>query len=91
MIRHSRPVQALAIGLAALAGYVNAIAFIETGGFFVSFMSGNTKRLGVGLAHNRVAAAIAFGLIGFFVCGATAASLAGTGRASCAVLSFFRS
>lgn len=77
MIRHSRPVQALAIGLAALAGYVDAIAFIESGGFFVSFMSGNTTRLGVGLADNAGAAAIAFGLIGCFVFGVTTASLIG--------------
>jgi uncharacterized membrane protein YoaK (UPF0700 family) len=77
MIHHSRSVQALAIGLAALAGYVDAIAYIETGGFFVSFMSGNTTRLGVGLAHRLEAAAIAFGLIGCFITGVTAASLLG--------------
>jgi uncharacterized membrane protein YoaK (UPF0700 family) len=77
MIRHSRAVQTLAIGLAALAGYVDAIAYIETGGFFVSFMSGNTTRLGVGLAHNGKAAGVAFGLIGSFVLGVAAASLAG--------------
>jgi uncharacterized membrane protein YoaK (UPF0700 family) len=77
MIRHSCRVQALAIGLAALAGYVDAIAYIETGGFFVSFMSGNTTRLGVGLSDNGRAAAIASGLIGCFVVGVTTASLAG--------------
>ncbi|AYJ84590.1 DUF1275 domain-containing protein (plasmid) [Sphingomonas paeninsulae] len=77
MIRHSRAVQALAIALAALAGYVDAVAYIETGGFFVSFMSGNTTRLGVGLSGQSHAAAIAFGLIGCFVMGVTGASLAG--------------
>jgi uncharacterized membrane protein YoaK (UPF0700 family) len=77
MIRHSRAVQALAIGLAALAGYVDAVAYIETGGFFVSFMSGNTTRLGVGMAENGKAAGIACGLIGCFVLGVTTASLAG--------------
>ncbi|WP_293883826.1 YoaK family protein [Sphingomonas sp.] len=77
MISHSRTSQALAISLAALAGYVDAIAYLETGGFFVSFMSGNTTRLGVGLAHGSIAAVIAFGLIGCFVIGVTAASLAG--------------
>jgi uncharacterized membrane protein YoaK (UPF0700 family) len=77
MISHSRTSQALAIGLAALAGYVDAIAYLETGGFFVSFMSGNTTRLGVGLAHDSIVAVIAFGLIGCFVIGVTVASLAG--------------
>ncbi|CAN5222338.1 YoaK family protein [soil metagenome] len=77
MIRRSVPTKALAIGLAALAGYVDAIAYLETGGFFVSFMSGNTTRLGVGLAHGSEAAVIASGLIGCFFIGVTAASFAG--------------
>jgi len=77
MISHDRPSQALAIGLAALAGYVDAIAYLETGGFFVSFMSGNTTRLGVGLAHSPRAAVVASGLIGCFVIGVAVASLAG--------------
>jgi len=50
MIRHPRRDQARAIGLAAIAGYVDAIAFVDLGGFFVSFMSGNSTRLAVGLA-----------------------------------------
>jgi uncharacterized membrane protein YoaK (UPF0700 family) len=41
---------AVAIALAALAGFVDALAFTSLGGFFASFMSGNTTRLGVGLA-----------------------------------------
>jgi uncharacterized membrane protein YoaK (UPF0700 family) len=77
LISHDRPSQALAIGLAALAGYVDAVAYLETGGFFVSFMSGNTTRLGVGLAHESSAAVVAFGLIGCFVIGVAAATLAG--------------
>jgi len=40
----------LAACLSCLAGYVDAIGFIKTGGFFVSFMSGNSTRVGVGLA-----------------------------------------
>lgn len=36
--------------LAALAGYVDAIAWLGMAGFFASFMSGNTTRLGVSLA-----------------------------------------
>ena len=40
----------LAACLAALAGYVDAIGFLKLGGLFVSFMSGNSTRLAVGLA-----------------------------------------
>jgi uncharacterized membrane protein YoaK (UPF0700 family) len=49
--RYDRRIRTLAAGLSALAGYVDAIGFIKLGGFFVSFMSGNSTRLGVGLAH----------------------------------------
>lgn len=61
--------RALAVALAALAGFIDAIGFIEFGGFFVSFMSGNTTRFGVGLAEGGAAAAIAGGLMAAFVVG----------------------
>lgn len=77
MIRHGRPVQALAICLAALAGFIDAVAFVETHGFFVSFMSGNTTRLGVGLAQQARSAGIAAGLVATFVLGVTAGSFTG--------------
>lgn len=61
---------ALAAGLSALAGYVDAVGFMTLGGFFVSFMSGNSTRLGVGLALGEWdQAATAFGLIVLFVVG----------------------
>ncbi|CAN5791341.1 YoaK family protein [soil metagenome] len=47
------PMIALAICLAALAGFVDALAFSSLGGFFASFMSGNTTRLGVAFATER--------------------------------------
>jgi uncharacterized membrane protein YoaK (UPF0700 family) len=50
MQRTEPPLIAVAIALAALAGFVDALAFTSLGGFFASFMSGNTTRLGVGLA-----------------------------------------
>jgi uncharacterized membrane protein YoaK (UPF0700 family) len=75
--RYDKRVQALAIGLSALAGYVDAIGFIELGGFFVSFMSGNSTRLGVGLIERSHDAAIAGGLIATFVVGVIAGSLTG--------------
>ena len=46
----------LAVCLSALAGYVDATGFIRLGGFFVSFMSGNSTRLAVGLAQGSMAA-----------------------------------
>lgn len=67
--------RAFAIGLAALAGYVDAIGFLATGGFFVSFMSGNTTRLGVGLASLSGEAAVAIRLIVMFVGGVALGSL----------------
>jgi uncharacterized membrane protein YoaK (UPF0700 family) len=47
------------------------------GGFFVSFMSGNSTRLAVGAAHNLAEARIAFGLIAGFVGGVVIGSLTG--------------
>ena len=40
----------------ALAGFVDAVAFIQSGGFFVSFMSGNSTRMAVGFVQNPGAA-----------------------------------
>lgn len=67
---------ALACALSALAGYVDGIGFLHLGGLFVSFMSGNSTRLGVQLAagHWRDAAE-AVGLIVLFVAGAALGSL----------------
>ena len=67
---------ALACALSALAGYVDGIGFLHLGGLFVSFMSGNSTRLGVKLAegHWREAAE-ATGLIVLFVIGAALGSL----------------
>lgn len=75
MKRYSRPLQGIAAALAMLAGFVDAYGFMELGGFFVSFMSGNTTRLGVGLGSGRLAdAATAAVLIGSFVSGVVVAS-----------------
>ena len=51
MRRYDRPFIAAAIGLAALAGFIDALGFVGLGGFFVSFMSGNTTRLGVAMGN----------------------------------------
>ena len=71
----------LACALAALAGYVDAIGFLHLGGLFVSFMSGNSTRMGVSLAEGQwAAAAESLGLIALFVAGAAAGSLIVLGR-----------
>jgi uncharacterized membrane protein YoaK (UPF0700 family) len=71
----------LACALSALAGYVDAIGFLHLGGLFVSFMSGNSTRMGVSLAEGQwLRAAEAFGLIALFVIGAGAGSLIVLGR-----------
>jgi uncharacterized membrane protein YoaK (UPF0700 family) len=75
--RYDRRVRLLAAGLSALAGYVDAVAFISLGGFFVSFMSGNTTRMAVGLAAGAAPAAIAGALIALFVLGVILGTLAG--------------
>jgi len=74
---HLHPTRArvLATCLSALAGYVDATGFLMLGGFFVSFMSGNTTRLAVGIARGSSEAAMAAGLIGLFVVGVIAGSL----------------
>ncbi len=75
MLDSSRNVM-LACALSALAGYVDAIGYLHLGGLFVSFMSGNSTRLGVSLADGdwRNAGA-ALGLVVLFVIGAAGGSL----------------
>jgi len=66
----------LACALAALAGYVDAIGFLHLGGLYVSFMSGNSTRMGVSLAEGQWSgAAESLGLIVLFVIGAAGGSL----------------
>jgi uncharacterized membrane protein YoaK (UPF0700 family) len=77
----SRRNVALACALSALAGYVDGIGFLHLGGLFVSFMSGNSTRMGVSLAGGHwLDAAVALGLIALFVVGAAAGSLIVLGR-----------
>jgi uncharacterized membrane protein YoaK (UPF0700 family) len=76
MILKSRSNLALACALSAVAGYVDGIGFLHLGGLFVSFMSGNSTRLGVSLAQAHWSnAAEAIGLILLFVTGAACGSL----------------
>lgn len=75
MIRFDRAYRMLAVGTAILAGFVDAIGFVESSGFFVSFMTGNSTRLAVGAAEWQQAALIAGGIIALFVAGVVAGSL----------------
>jgi uncharacterized membrane protein YoaK (UPF0700 family) len=77
MLRHRKRDIAVAVGAAILAGYVDAIGFLSLGGFFVSFMSGNSTRLAVGLAGLPPEALIAARLIASFVVGVMLGSLLG--------------
>lgn len=77
----SRGNLALACALSGLAGYIDGIGFIHLGGLFVSFMSGNSTRLGVMVAEMNWSKALeAIRLIVMFVVGAGAGSLIGRGR-----------
>src|SRR4051812_19574859 len=72
---------ALACALSALAGYIDGIGFLHLGGLFVSFMSGNSTRLGVSAAAADWPKALeALLLIVLFVIGAAAGSLIVLGR-----------
>jgi uncharacterized membrane protein YoaK (UPF0700 family) len=77
MTGYDRRLRLLAACLSAVAGYVDGIGFISLGGFFVSFMSGNTTLAGVGLAEGKATAAIAGGLIALFVMGVMMGALVG--------------
>jgi uncharacterized membrane protein YoaK (UPF0700 family) len=78
---NSRTSILLACALSALAGYVDGIGFLHLGGLFVSFMSGNSTRMGVSLADGQWRSALdAFLLIALFVAGAAAGSLIVLGR-----------
>ncbi len=84
MDRFDRPRQFLAIGLAALAGFVDAFGFLSADGFFVSFMSGNTTRLAVNLAGDPrsavLPALLIIGFVGGVAMGAIVAERAGPRR-----------
>lgn len=76
MLRYDRPRRQFAITLSALAGFVDAVGFLSANGYFVSFMSGNTTRLGVALGTNPAKALVPALLIGGFICGVSAGALA---------------
>lgn len=64
-----RPRRRLAVAIATLAGFVDATGYLAVGGYFVSFMSGNTTRLAVDLVRDPGRALVPAGLIAGFVAG----------------------
>jgi uncharacterized membrane protein YoaK (UPF0700 family) len=68
----------LAIAAAALAGFVDAAGFLAADRYFVSFMSGNTTRLGVDLIAAPQVAWIPALLLAGFVCGVTGGAMLAT-------------
>ncbi len=75
MIRYRLRTRALAIAMCAIAGYVDAIGFLGSDRLFVSFMSGNSTRLAVGLVEGTEFAALAAGAIALFVAGVVVGTL----------------
>ena len=68
----------LAIGLAALAGYVDAMGFLSLGGFYVAFMSGNSTLLSIGMATGaETRIALAGGMVAAFLAGVVLGTLVG--------------
>jgi uncharacterized membrane protein YoaK (UPF0700 family) len=67
----------LAVGFAAMAGMVDAIGFLASGGFFLSFMSGNSTRLSVGVVEGAPYVGMVALLLLSFVGGVVAGSLIG--------------
>lgn len=77
MRRHEKGERLLAIGLAALAGFVDALGFLSLGGLFVSFMSGNSTRMAVGVTSHVPGSLAAGALIAVFVGGVMAGEAVG--------------
>jgi len=66
----TRKTYTLAICLSALAGCVDAIGFLHLGGYFISFMSGNSTRLAVEMvAAQRSGVMLVGAILGLFVIG----------------------
>ncbi|MBL8578611.1 MAG: DUF1275 domain-containing protein [Mesorhizobium sp.] len=60
---------AIAIALSFMAGFVDALGFMHLGGYFVSFMSGNSTQMAAALPDGVAGALLPAGIIGLFVLG----------------------
>lgn len=78
MMRYDRRAIILAACFSGLAGYIDALGFITLGGFFVSFMTGNTTRLGIEIAGGHGGGILlAGGILALFVGGVVLGTLVG--------------
>ena len=75
MTRYGRRLRLLAAAMAAQAGFVDALGFLHLGGYFVSFMSGNSTRMAVEFTRDTGAALIAASLLALFVIGVMAGTV----------------
>lgn len=75
MILNDRQRRTFAMALAGMAGFVDSVGFLSAQGYFVSFMSGNTTRLGVALGTSPADALVPALLILGFVAGVTGGAL----------------
>lgn len=66
---------ALSAALAGVAGFVDAVGYLDTGGLFVSFMSGNSTQGAVDVPASLALAAVPAGIIAAFVLGVTVGGL----------------
>ena len=64
----------LGLVLTACAGFIDAVGFIELGGFYTSFMSGNTTQLATGHSQST-ALLLPLGLVVMFFLGSVVGSL----------------
>jgi uncharacterized membrane protein YoaK (UPF0700 family) len=76
MLEH-RATRIFAATLSATAGFVDAVGWLTSGGLFVSFMSGNVTKLGLGIAGHLDNVALGAALISSFVAGVVIGSLVG--------------
>ncbi|MFM1724707.1 MULTISPECIES: YoaK family protein [Rhodococcus] len=78
VLHYPRGVAVVAVFLSGLAGFVDAMGFITLGGYFVSFMSGNSTKLAVSLGDGLVGTALTgAGIVVLFVIGVMAGSFTG--------------
>ncbi len=66
---------AVAVVLSFLAGFIDALGFMHLGGYFVSFMSGNSTRMAVALPDGLAGAVLPASLIALFVLGVMAGTI----------------
>ncbi|WP_417308531.1 YoaK family protein [Devosia sp.] len=68
------PLLGLGLALTAAAGMIDAVGFVELGGYYTSFMSGNTTQLGAAIADPGVVL-LPLGLVAMFFLGSFGGTL----------------